>query len=1082
MVYCCFNMGIRVEHMADSRVGVLSRNRLLVLVLVVAVASNTVRSQVDMDGPADASIPLPVFSQEPEDAFIVKNNPVMLTCIAAPALHIYFRCNSDWVRPKDHIHQETLDEQGNVQKHTSIELTRDKIESYFGDDEYWCQCVAWSGGGSIKSRIAVIRLSFLRKQFEREPLGGNVETDSSFQMMCRPPEGNPEPTVYWEKDGNPINVEEDSNFLITIDGSLIISQARLADTGNYTCVAVNIASRRKSDTAKLNVYVNGAWSTWSTWTECDSKCGKGSKRRTRTCTNPAPLNTGAPCPGPPTQTSPCTLLCPVDGGWTNWGEWSLCSPECNHIRSRTCTNPRPLNAGRRCRGVDMETKNCTGEHCKLKVALNTNVEISSAKEQESDMSEPEAKKDSGDGIDLYVGLIAACVFFMLLCVLIVYLIHRRVRRAGVYFDISASGDSLSGVGQNNLKGQKIGQDNAQMAVLSVQPDVTQSTCAIRNHNIMLPPLPLDCNNKLLMTSPPMYSVPCKFSDTYTPSVTTPSSENKYETIQPVSCLHCSSVTPTQLSPRSSMVSSCYSPIPSPVKDFKTLPLDEKILKEKLDNIRETDLVGSSTDQSVKHIPETEDEYNSEKSFGTFKSLSDSGDSRPISMYDSDNIANSMCSVASTALPTNVDPHCIAWGMMGHRGGRLTVPDTGVSILIAEGALLKAQTEEIYIAVCREEKDRPRIGPKQTVLSPVVMCGPRNLVFKKPVIIQLPHCAKLDDEEWLYSIYGSDTHPEETPRWEKIVTLGQETINTPLYCQMDQSQTFLMVERFSKLALVGQSRPGKEASKILKLAAFAQPMRSLIDYSIRIYVVDDTQDALEGVVQVEQRLGGHLLDKPKQLEYIDSGANLCLSIDEIMPGWRSKLASNYQEIPFYHIWSGSMNALHCAFSMERLDRSNNRIQCKINVCQASGGIEKQTLVIATNVYETKSQYPPEMLYGHGRTRSSTVTTNSSSGCSSMTLDPPSTVFRIPRPTRSKLCVCLDRPMKKGNDWRLLARQLHVDRYVNFFATKPSPTEHILDLWEARNREDRALTELMHILTAMGRSDAIAIIEKDIGSWI
>jgi len=57
-----------------------------------------------------------------------------------------------------------------------------------------------------------------------------------------------------------------------------------------------------------------------------------------------------------------------------------------------------------------------------------------------------------------------------------------------------------------------------------------------------------------------------------------------------------------------------------------------------------------------------------------------------------------------------------------------------------------------------------------------------------------------------------------------------------------------------------------------------------------------------------------------------------------------------------------------------------------------------------------------------------------------------------------------------------------RYINFFATKGSPTEHILDLWEAIHREDSAVTDLMNILRVMGRLDAAAVLEKDLGAWL
>ena len=57
-----------------------------------------------------------------------------------------------------------------------------------------------------------------------------------------------------------------------------------------------------------------------------------------------------------------------------------------------------------------------------------------------------------------------------------------------------------------------------------------------------------------------------------------------------------------------------------------------------------------------------------------------------------------------------------------------------------------------------------------------------------------------------------------------------------------------------------------------------------------------------------------------------------------------------------------------------------------------------------------------------------------------------------------------------------------RYINYFATKKSPTEHILDLWEARHREESAITDLMNSLRVMGRMDAAAVLEKQFASWL
>lgn len=57
-----------------------------------------------------------------------------------------------------------------------------------------------------------------------------------------------------------------------------------------------------------------------------------------------------------------------------------------------------------------------------------------------------------------------------------------------------------------------------------------------------------------------------------------------------------------------------------------------------------------------------------------------------------------------------------------------------------------------------------------------------------------------------------------------------------------------------------------------------------------------------------------------------------------------------------------------------------------------------------------------------------------------------------------------------------------RYINYFATKGSPTDHILDLWEAREQENNSLGNLLNILRVMGRGDAVQVVEKEVGSWI
>lgn len=82
-----------------------------------------------------------------------------------------------------------------------------------------------------------------------------------------------------------------------------------------------------------------------------------------------------------------------------------------------------------------------------------------------------------------------------------------------------------------------------------------------------------------------------------------------------------------------------------------------------------------------------------------------------------------------------------------------------------------------------------------------------------------------------------------------MTLGEETLNTPVFTQLDQNEVFLVTDQLTRYVLVGESVActiGKPV-KLLKLVVFGlAPSQSatLIEYSVRIYVIEDTRPSLE----------------------------------------------------------------------------------------------------------------------------------------------------------------------------------------------------------------------------------------------
>ena len=58
-----------------------------------------------------------------------------------------------------------------------------------------------------------------------------------------------------------------------------------------------------------------------------------------------------------------------------------------------------------------------------------------------------------------------------------------------------------------------------------------------------------------------------------------------------------------------------------------------------------------------------------------------------------------------------------------------------------------------------------ISDTQTVLSPVIICGPQTQSLKKPVILSFQHSASIKHGSWVLTIYSSDSPYDEPPQWQ-----------------------------------------------------------------------------------------------------------------------------------------------------------------------------------------------------------------------------------------------------------------------------------------------------------------------------
>ncbi|XP_073777811.1 netrin receptor UNC5A isoform X4 [Danio rerio] len=654
--------------------------------------------------PVAFSDQLPHFLIEPDDVYIVKNKPVTLTCRSTPATQIYFKCNGEWVHQDQHLIDRDVDPAtGLPVMQVKIDISRQQVEKIFGLEDYWCQCVAWSTTGTQKSQKAFVRIAYLRKNFEEEPLGKEVALDQELLLRCHPPEGVPPAEVEWQRNEELIDPKTDPNFFITTDHNLIIKQTRLADTGNYTCVAKNIVARRKSSSATVIVYVNGGWSTWATWSSCSAVCGRGWQKRSRSCTNPTPLNGGTSCEGQSLQKSACTATCPVDGGWSEWSKWSPCGADCSMWRSRECTQPTPGTGGKDCQGLDLQSLNCTSEQC------------------------PQTASGAED-VALYVGMVTVALCLALLLVVLV-LVYRR-KKEGLDADVADSSILTTGFQPMGIKPSKPGVWAPRRAarcknshLLTIQPDLTTSTSSYQG-----------------------------------------SLRSRHE------------------------VSSKFSMSNGPLLD--PLPNGSHTLHNgKLSSDADDFMSRLSSQTYLKTLPRE----NGNTSYGTFNFL----------------------------------------------GGRLTLPNTGISLLIPPEAIPRGKIYEIYLTIQKKEDMRLPLAGCQTLLSPVVSCGPPGVMLTRPVILCMDHCSDACLENWAIRLKKQSYEGT----WEDVLLLGEDLLSEPYYCQLEAETCRVFTEQLGRFALVGESL-SMAAAKRLKLLLFAPAYCSTLEYNIRVYCTDDTQDLLK----------------------------------------------------------------------------------------------------------------------------------------------------------------------------------------------------------------------------------------------
>uniref|UniRef100_A0A0B6ZQM5 Ig-like domain-containing protein n=1 Tax=Arion vulgaris TaxID=1028688 RepID=A0A0B6ZQM5_9EUPU len=213
------------------------------------------------------------FTTEPlETYYITEDKPLLIDCAVVSADIFTWRCNSKRMEKERQTVIQGLDSAGNRNIQSQLKITYSDVQVFHaevGDSStYQCICIAWfqdsstpGGWGRLDSQpeFGFVKLAYLNSTFRNEPSDIIANLNTDVTLACEPPRGQPDPAVYWHKDGKRL----DSHRIYTMNslGHLTIHKVQQNDEGTYTCIAVNAAKAAQSRSASLTINSDLAAST-----------------------------------------------------------------------------------------------------------------------------------------------------------------------------------------------------------------------------------------------------------------------------------------------------------------------------------------------------------------------------------------------------------------------------------------------------------------------------------------------------------------------------------------------------------------------------------------------------------------------------------------------------------------------------------------------------------------------------------------------------------------------------------------------------------------------------------------------------
>ncbi|XP_014779205.1 UNC5C-like protein [Octopus bimaculoides] len=424
------------------------------------------------------------------------------------------------------------------------------------------------------------------------------------------------------------------------------------------------------------------------------------------------------------------------------------------------------------------------------------------------------------------------------------------------------------------------------------------------------------------------------------------------------------------------------------------------------------------------------------------------------------------------------------------GDTLILDNMGISLYIPPGAIESGKKQVISLVLNWDLSDNPLMTGDESLVSPLVYCGPHGLKLKQSCQLTFKHCAFNVNE---LKILKSETELTGHKDWQQIKDKDhsgnnneqcQNSFNiTPNECQVNISSFTLFTAIMTILEdCDDDSLP--QSCKWLQLAAFSCPLKSNSShYQIRIYFLNKTPCALQWAIQNEAKFGGVLCCPEKVFLFdgkkgVGHGKDVIINTIYTSEGWEmiEDTDDESNRIPFLYIWHGKCPYASLCFHRQlSTSKPTKDLSLQFHIFQETLESAGEKLIVQNqakpNIYDDSEQQCQKHKSPQIKIQVSVDGFKESQDIFDVANH--LKCKKIPQELRLKLKLLLDPSCLFDKNWKALASYLKLDSSIRYMEAKDSPTDQLLDILEQKMY---SLEAIHHILTDIGRIDAATEIEE------